>query len=664
MPPPPVPPAVLTSRTVPVSSSCSDAEEGKEYATFSAQFPPPEWVWYQEQRGKQKQAGALMYQQTHKTRTPAQTTRTTKQSKPVIKSRTVSHRGSGNSPGPVSSGHNEYMSMLAAGSQEQKYTDIKQESDDEFVKPWPYGSNNTYESCGYSNVKQKRQKSYDTDKAHQQQLSDYYVIDSNDFTPVKISDVYQSVSAISPVSNATDESTYFGLIEQSRLGPLHSTPLCRERNAHGACRIEQPDPQGKFSKPPINSHKRKTYRPQRHRHRAYNDYSGQGNDISYEYRGHLPNKNSSHVQSTDSGVNCVGLGTASEHSKRPFCPVYENIFLSDKHHRQYRERNLKSCQSRESISQFEVNATENDSRDLNSLYNVGYATSSASCDGSVTNAAYNSVVYGSSASDMPGTSVLYPTSSSSNLESVNMHLPHNSLQSDFYDESKMGFMSLDSTTPAKTITAAPPQEVVQPLSSPETVIVDVVGSPASPHRLGFDTSELILEQAAKREETNVQDCVESRATTSRSRSKHKSLEDLADVEISDRKDLSDCVDSGKRLMTRGKHSGLEDGTSLSTKAYLQSLTAPASGQHDLTGRNDNFVLDSGFISPRKRGLSAGREEKGSDLSNSPGENSDANNSSPSYSDNSSNSKMLRSSADGSSGHHSGSDVYLASGSDL
>nr|KAG5710168.1 hypothetical protein BaRGS_006687 [Batillaria attramentaria] len=53
-------------------------------------------------------------------------------------------------------------------------------------------------------------------------------------------------------------------------------------------------------------HHRRSHRTKRRGHRAYSYYDT-GNDISIEYKGRMPKKNSSVAQSRDSGVNCMGL---------------------------------------------------------------------------------------------------------------------------------------------------------------------------------------------------------------------------------------------------------------------------------------------------------------------------------------------------------------------
>ena len=69
---------------------------------------------------------------------------------------------------------------------------------------------------------------------------------------------------------------------------------------------QEPSDAGKMQSSHNPNHQRRAHRSKRNR--AYNLFeTNPGNDISVEYKGRMPKKNSTVAQSCDSGVNCIGL---------------------------------------------------------------------------------------------------------------------------------------------------------------------------------------------------------------------------------------------------------------------------------------------------------------------------------------------------------------------
>ncbi|RUS89838.1 hypothetical protein EGW08_002368 [Elysia chlorotica] len=666
MPPPPAPPPIRHPPAPPSSTSGSEVHsEGrepkeKEYATFSAQFPPPEWMWYQQQLEKQKRTENWVTHQTSKASTTVGGPQTATlpgskvTSRPPVPTKMLPNYASGHRKSLISLHHGQdnYVPM---GTIHATGEHARQHGPDvvRVGGTHPIRSDNLYESFRNPlpplpkprDHHHRKSRDFDSKKSHlphqhhhhaqDQRQSEYDVIDNpGDVTPLHTSNVYHSVSALSPVIPFNDDSSTYAKLtkQQPQLGPLHSTPRVNmsgqtERTAY---RVEGHEARDRIYGPPSHGHHRhrssKSQRSRRKAQRIYSYYTGgggAGSDISYEYKGKLPNKNSSRAQSRDSGVNCVGLGKPKGQAD----PVYENTSKSEPPQSQGNKL-LQEKTSPPNHVHFERSAVgeaegESISHPGNSAYGAdtsNQAYNSVIYGGDSTNQAYNSVVYGSMI-DMGGgggaPSVLYGTIATSNLDASEAVMPKNSLQSGYYDDE-------DSSVPASTLIrcrveinpTAHVQELAELHSNPESV-VDVVdqASPGVPEGSSDGVVEVAVEggEAENHSEGEAEDSEtsedEENVRSTQYIGKHGVGHDGDDEDteaegedyIRDRdhprhNSFSEPTTSGAYGVDNGQAKSVQSGNNLAL-ATLPPAHKPSSSEASSTN-SCPASRDSGFSSPR------------------------------------------------------------------
>ena len=470
MPPPPPPPPLPPPKSLPPpppiaanSDTGSTSSKEKVYATFSAQFPPPEWLWYQQQIEKQKRTQNWVTQQVKASAGTGVTCR------PPTGARGPSARKSlmalNQQP------HMEYMPMSAINHMaERKLASGDGTNEVALTHKAHLRSDNLYDGHRHYPSSSRQRHHRKTHESHRTKGSEYDVIDPSDVTPMLDSHPYHSVSGLSPVA-ADDERSYVKLIEHPKLGPLHSTPRCEshhhaDRNTYG---IDGHEAKDRIHGPSDASQKRRSRRSRRRTNRGYSIY-GSGNDISYEYKGYLPKKNSSRVQSRDSGVNCVGTAAANadKENKRKENGVYENMPRDSKEQKNHTlAAPFLPPPGEANCVQFEFHSTAIGESNLDPQTScvTDPAFNSLAYQSSILDPeAYNSVVYGS----MGGPSVVYHTMAGSSLEqSAIPPTAYQSLQSGYYDE-----RSLAQVTCQVDVNSCGVEELH---ASPDSVEIDVVG---------------------------------------------------------------------------------------------------------------------------------------------------------------------------------------------
>ncbi|XP_052791277.1 storkhead-box protein 1-like isoform X2 [Mya arenaria] len=272
-----------------------------EYATFSAQFPPPEWMWYQQQQDRQMRTETWVHQQMAKCGTWHYLQRFSQQSP----SDSVK-LGPSSLPEPVE-------------------------------KPQPKGSSlqgTAHTTGGVINGTGKKSKG----KSHKKDRLPVVIANipgestridfeqkntytnSMGQTNIKLSSLPTRLSPSGEVvhSNYVSHPMFSSTPRFSSVREQYKKESEDEENRHEG-KVEKPEKseKSKSSRKPHRSKKKSHH----DRHSSYYPSSrhvsglsqplspvrDEDNDISFEYQGKIPNKNSSFVKSHSSGVNCIGL---------------------------------------------------------------------------------------------------------------------------------------------------------------------------------------------------------------------------------------------------------------------------------------------------------------------------------------------------------------------
>ncbi|XP_029651203.1 uncharacterized protein LOC115224440 isoform X2 [Octopus sinensis] len=280
-----------------------------EYATFSAQFPPPEWQWYQQQLEKQRRTEEWISDQQ------------------VTKSNTWHYLYTVQDTNVVG------KSGLATGPTSSK---LKSATVPPIVTLPPYSC----EPMCSEQASPKETAHYNSKLGKEQELQANVnrwsvVVDEPNSFEKQPPDGTKHHSQQSPCyEGLANEASSKHRSNQHHKCPRKSTSKTSSlRTNNAACEHGHDAAQQKISK----------QRKRLERYSYCEDYYG--NDISIEYKGKLPNKYSMYAYSRDSGVNCIGLSSGfaedmkvdlsqTTHSKQEIEPSR----ISKKVHRAYKKR--------------------------------------------------------------------------------------------------------------------------------------------------------------------------------------------------------------------------------------------------------------------------------------------------------------------------------------
>lgn len=276
-----------------------------EYATFSAQFPPPEWQWYQQQLEKQRRTEKWISEQQ------------------VTKSNTWHYLYTVHDPNATLSKDNP------AGVPVK----IKSATLPPVVSLPPLSSEQAYPD--QPGLKETPQHSSKHAKDHDMQglTNRWSVIDDSpcyETLPNETPSKHRSQHTSCLDGQANESSKHRS--SQHKCLKKNSSKTNSPRTTHSAHACTEHAQEVVLK---VNKQRKKV-----ERYACCDDYTG--NDISIEYKGKLPNKYSMYAFSRDSGVNCIGLNVedlkvnlsqnvSSKHDVEP-------VRISKRLHRVYRKR--------------------------------------------------------------------------------------------------------------------------------------------------------------------------------------------------------------------------------------------------------------------------------------------------------------------------------------
>lgn len=312
--------------TASTSSGGGTQSNEVEYATFSAQFPPPEWVWYQQQLERHRRTEEWVSQQTakpgswqHFSSTGAVASSAGADSGNHDMTLTESSHPHTDIYNTAKSQHGHVYATLGVLQATTESGGVQIYSADIFEKRGHEDGRRQKQLNRLSGSHAKTsQRHAHHHHHHHKQKEHKKTLHENDYD-VPLSQAPSHLHGntnmdITPF-NIDADGVYAtpGPSHSGRFAPWHSTPCYdvppSQLDSHAMpSNIVYNSTQAEQSDAVKPHHHRRSHRSKRRGHRAYSYYdTGGGNDISIEYKGRMPKKNSSVAQSRDSGVNCMGL---------------------------------------------------------------------------------------------------------------------------------------------------------------------------------------------------------------------------------------------------------------------------------------------------------------------------------------------------------------------
>ncbi|XP_060591479.1 uncharacterized protein LOC132746366 isoform X2 [Ruditapes philippinarum] len=268
-----------------------------EYATFSAQFPPPEWMWYQQQLDRQLRTETWVQQQMHKSGTWHHYLH----SLPADSPTTSLHMGANSVPERTSGMHHAHFSQNYHPDSGNSIPRKSNKKSHKHKNRLPIViANNPGESTHL-----------DVDQKHTYRNSMGQTNIRLSSLPTRLSpsgETLHSNYVSHPIFSSTPR--FSAIPEQSK--------VTRETSTHVSTELKEGQQKGEKERSRKKSHKTKK-KSHHDRHSSYlpmsRHVSGMSartaaemdNDISYQFQGQLPNKHSTIGKSHSSGVNCIGL---------------------------------------------------------------------------------------------------------------------------------------------------------------------------------------------------------------------------------------------------------------------------------------------------------------------------------------------------------------------
>ena len=271
-----------------------------EYATFSAQFPPPEWIWYQQQLDRQLRTESWVQQQ-------------------VAKAGTWHYLNKLSSGSPSSSIH------MGACSVPERVSMQVGKPTQHFETKFGIGASRKISKKSHHKHKDRQpvviaNSPNESTRIEVDQKHTYR--NSLGQTNIKLSSLPTRMSPSGEVLHS-NYVTHPMLSSTPKVNPGHeSHRAIVHQSAQAQVTGESKEKSSKTDKSKAARRLHKSKKKSHHdRHSSYHPngrhVSGMStqielphtmeNDISFEYQGQLPNKNSAVGQSHSSGVNCVGL---------------------------------------------------------------------------------------------------------------------------------------------------------------------------------------------------------------------------------------------------------------------------------------------------------------------------------------------------------------------